>query len=188
MLKILFNGLLGVVLVFIWSRFVNLTEIFQTISHVNPLNLLPIFVALFLSPLIRSIRLQIFLSEIKKIKLWDLVMLNGAAQMLNFLIPIRAGEVAKGVYLNSKYGLNLGKAIIWVFMDRFVDFLVVLLLASLFVSIIPTNLPSGFSTTALMIFILTLIGTYLVVFQNNLSRKIASFLPFKKFTDGFNAS
>ncbi|OGE31333.1 hypothetical protein A3C59_04270 [Candidatus Daviesbacteria bacterium RIFCSPHIGHO2_02_FULL_36_13] len=182
MVKIIFNALLGLLLIFIWSRFVNIEEIFHTISKVNPLSLIPIFFFLLLSPIIRSIRLKIFLSEIKKISLKDLIMLNGAALMLNFLIPIRAGEIAKGVYLSQKYGLNLGKAVIWVFIDRFVDFLVVLLLASLFVSLLPTQLPSGFSKTALVIFILALLGTYLVVFQINLSRKIASFLPFKKLS------
>src|SRR3989344_2720390 len=162
MVKIIFNALLGLLLIFIWSRFVNIEEIFHTISKVNPLSLIPIFFFLLLSPIIRSIRLKIFLSEIKKISLKDLIMLNGAALMLNFLIPIRAGEIAKGVYLSQKYGLNLGKAVIWVFIDRFVDFLVVLLLASLFVSLLPTQLPSGFSKTALVIFILALLGTYLI--------------------------
>lgn len=194
MLKILFNGILGIVLIFIWAQFVNLNEIFQTISKVDPLSLVPIFFFSLLSPVIRSIRLQIFLSEVKKIRLLDLILLNGTAQMLNFLIPIRAGEIAKGIYLNNKYGLNLGKSIVWVFIDRFVDFLVVLLLASALVIFIPTNLPSGFSKTALMIFILALVGTYLAIFQINLSRKLASFLshiliinsikgPFDRFTN-----
>jgi len=182
MIKIVFNTFLGLVLIFIWSRFVNLEEIFHTISKVDPINLIPIFFFLLLSPIIRAVRLQIFLSEVQKIKLLDLIMLNGAAMMLNFLIPIRAGEVAKGIYLNTKYGLDLGKAVIWVFLDRFVDFLVVLLLASLFVGIIATNLPPTFAKTSLIIFVIALTLTYLAVFKINLSKKIAAFLPFKKLT------
>lgn len=176
MVKIILNTLLGVVLIFIWSRFVNLEEILHTISKVNPLNLLPVFLFMFLSPVFRAVRLKIFLSEIKKIKLIDLIFLNGAAQMLNFFIPIRAGEVAKGVYLNNKYDLNLGKSVIWMFIDRFVDFLFVLLAASLLVIFVPTELPSGFAKTAVIIFIGALGATYLAIFQVNLSKKLANLI------------
>ena len=127
MIKIVLNSLLGVILIFIWSRFVDLNEIFSTISTINLAYLLPIFLFMILSPLTRALRLKIFLSEIKKIPLKDLIYLNGVAMILNFFIPIRAGEVAKGVYLNAQYGLPLGKAVVCTFIDRFVDFLVVLL-------------------------------------------------------------
>ncbi|MBI2017742.1 flippase-like domain-containing protein [Candidatus Daviesbacteria bacterium] len=176
MLKILFNTVLGVALIFIWSRFVNINEIFQAISKISPLNLTPVFLCMFLSPFFRAVRLQIFLSEIKKIKLLDLIFLNGAAQMLNFFIPIRAGELAKGVYLNNKYNLPLAKSIVWVFMDRFVDFLFVLLFASLLVAVVPTKLPAGFAQTSLIIFVMVAVATYLVIFQINFSKKLVQFL------------
>src|SRR3989344_6047956 len=130
MVKIIFNAFLGLVLIIIWSRFVDLGQIASTLSRVNLLFLGPIFFFMILSPVTRAIRLKIFLSEVKKIPLLDLIFLNGAAQMLNFFIPIRAGEIAKGVYLNTRYKLNLGKSVIWIFLDRFVDFLAVLLLAA----------------------------------------------------------
>ena len=140
MIKILFNSLLGLVLIFIWSRFVDIQEIFSTISKVNFLNLVPVFLFMLASPVVRAIRLKIFLSGIKKINLLDLIYLNGAAMMLNFFIPIRAGELAKGIYLNTKYDLHLGKSVIWMFIDRFVDFLVVLVMAAILFFIIPTSL------------------------------------------------
>lgn len=132
MVKIVFNTLLGIVLIFIWSRFVNLGQIVSTIKTANPVYIVPIFIFLLLSPVIRALRLKIFLSNIKKIPFKDLIFLNGVAVMLNFFIPIRAGEIAKGVYLHSQYDLPLGKSVIWVFLDRFVDFLVVIILASAF--------------------------------------------------------
>lgn len=132
MLKIVFNTLLGLVLIFIWSRFVDLGQIISTIKTANLVYLVPVFIFLLLSPMIRAVRLKIFLSGIKKISLKDLIYLNGVAMMLNYFIPIRAGEIAKGVYLHTQYELPLAKSIIWIFLDRFVDFLVVLILASVF--------------------------------------------------------
>lgn len=176
MFKILFNTAVGIILIFIWSRFVNLGEIVQNISKVNLFNLAPVFLCMLLSPLTRAVRLKIFLGEVKKIKLLDLIYLNGVAMMLNFFIPIRAGELAKGVYLNTKYGLSLGKSIIWVFIDRFVDFLVVLLVAGVLLVIIPTSLSITVIKIIVVILALVLTATYLTVFQLNLSKKIVKFL------------
>lgn len=176
MIKILFNTILGVILIYIWSRFVDLGQIISTLSKINLVYLGPVFLFMLLSPIIRAIRLKIFLSEIKKISLKDLVFLNGVAMMLNFFIPIRAGEMAKGVYLNTHYGLKLGKSIIWVFIDRFVDFLVVLLLAGILLLIIPTSLSITFITIIIIILFISLLASYLAVFQLNFARKIINFL------------
>ncbi len=176
MIKILFNTLLGIVLIFIWSRFVNLEEIFQTILKVNPINLGPIFLFMLLSPIIRALRLKIFLSEIKKIPLKNLIFLNGAALMLNFFIPIRAGEIAKGVYLNTKFGLNLGKSVVWIFLDRFVDFLVVLILSAGLLLVIPTSLSITIIIFITIILSIALGLTYLAIFQANFTKKIIIFL------------
>lgn len=176
MIKILLNTFLGIILIFIWSRFVNLEEIFQTILKVNPINLVPVFLFMLLSPIIRALRLKIFLSEVKKIPLLDLIFLNGAAMMLNFFIPIRAGEIAKGVYLNTKFGLNLGKSVIWIFLDRFVDFLVVLILAVLLLLLIPTSLSITIIIIITVILALALALTYLAIYQQDFTKKIISLL------------
>src|SRR2546430_1730611 len=110
MVKILLNTVVGIILIFIWSRFVNIPQILSTLQKANFGYLVPIFLFMLLSPLIRALRLKIFLSEIKKISLKDLFFLNGLSMCLNFFIPIRAGEIAKGVYLNTEHKLNLGKS------------------------------------------------------------------------------
>lgn len=176
MIKILFNSLLGIALILVWAHFVNLGEIFQTISKVQVSGLLPVFLFMLASPVLRALRLKIFLSEIKNIKLLDLIYLNGAAQMLNFFIPIRMGEIAKGVFLNTRYDIHIGKAIIWVFMDRFVDFLAVLALASLLFLSTPTNLPQNFIITISTLLIIALALTYLAVFQKDFAQKLVKFL------------
>lgn len=176
MLKILFNTLLGLVLILIWSRFVNLQEILITLSKTNLVFLGPVVVFMLLSPVLRSIRLKIFLSEIKKIKLLDLIFLNGVAMVLNFFIPIRAGEVAKGIYLNTNYHLNLGKSVIWVFLDRFVDFLVVLLLTGVLFFVVPTTLSITFIIIIVLILGIALLLTYLIIYQVNFTQKLFNFL------------
>lgn len=176
MFKILFNSALGILLIFIWSRFVDLHQIFATLSKINLVLLGPVMLFMLLSPIIRAVRLQIFLSEVKKIKLLDLIFLNGAAQMLNFFIPIRAGEVAKGVYLNTHYQLDLGKSVIWIFIDRFVDFLTILLLATVLFFVVPTTLNIKFIIIIITILIAVLLITYLVIHQVSFAKKLFNFL------------
>lgn len=176
MFKIIFNSVLGLVLIFIWSRFVDLGQIFATLVRVDFLSLFPVFFFMLASPVLRAIRLKIFLSEIKKISLLDLIYLNGAAQMLNFFIPIRAGEIAKGVYLNSRYGLHLGKSVVWIFIDRFVDFLVVLILTAGLFFLIPTSLPPRFIIIIIVITIIIVILIYLMIYQANFAKRLFNFL------------
>ncbi|MBI2039875.1 flippase-like domain-containing protein [Candidatus Microgenomates bacterium] len=176
LIKITINTLIGVVLIIIWLKFVNLGEILKTLSKVDLFSLMPVFLFMLFSLVIRALRLKIFLSEVKKIKLKDLIFLNGVAMMLNFFIPIRAGEIAKGIYLNTQYGLPLGRSVIWVFLDRFVDFLVVILLAALLLLIIPTSLSIKFIIVITVILTIALFLAYLAIFQSNFARKIVVFL------------
>ncbi|MBU1032232.1 flippase-like domain-containing protein [Patescibacteria group bacterium] len=176
MFKILINTLLGLFLIFIWSWFVDINQIILNLREVNLIYLGPIFLFFLLSPVLRAFRLKIFLNEVKKIKFLDLVFLNGAAMMLNFFIPIRAGEIAKGIYLNTRHGLPLGKSVIWIFIDRFVDFLAVLALASVLFFFVPTALNIAFIIIITIILTVALSLTYLLVFRINFAKKLLNFL------------
>ncbi|MDP3973380.1 MAG: lysylphosphatidylglycerol synthase transmembrane domain-containing protein [Candidatus Daviesbacteria bacterium] len=175
-LKIVFNTFLGLVLIYIWLQFVDVEEIVATISQVNIPVLMIVFVFMLASPVARAVRLKIFLSEIKDIKLTNLIFLNGVAMMLNFFIPIRAGEIVKGIYLHTNYGLSMGKAVIWVFLDRFLDFLVVLLLAAILMLFVPTTLSITFIIIITIILVVALLSAYIAIFQVTFSKKIVNFL------------
>lgn len=137
---------------------------------------MPILFFMFLSPVLRAIRLKVFLSEVTKIKILDLIYLNGAAMMLNFFIPIRAGEIVKGFYLNTHYKLPLGKSVIWIFIDRFVDFLAVLLLTTVLFFVVPTALGIKFVVVLTIILIMALLLTYLAVFRVSFAKKLFNIL------------
>lgn len=189
MIKIIINTLIGVTLVYVWLQFVNIEEIFQTISTVNIWILILSFIFMFLSFAIRALRLKIFLKPIKNVGLKDLINLNLAALLLNFFIPIRAGEVAKSVYLSTKYDLQMGKTFIWVFLDRFIDFFTVLLVAALLLTIIPTNLPSFFILILLggvvVFFVLTFLMVYKPVLARAFFKFVTIFLVFNKLKSLF---
>lgn len=150
--KILLNSLLGLVLIFVWSRFVNLNILWQIIKTVD-LRVIILFIALFtLSGVLRTWRFKLLLKKYP-FSLKNLLMLNFLSQFLSFMIPVRAGEISKSVYLTSQHDLPLAKTMVWVFIDRFLDFWVVILFINSLLFFIPTNLPAK---GKLLIFILLL--------------------------------
>lgn len=176
MIKIIANTVLGIILIFVWSRFVNIGQIIATLSKFNLAYLLPIFTFMLLSPVLRAIRLKIFLSEVQKIGLKDLIFLNGISQILNYFIPIRAGEIAKGIYLHTQYKMDLKKGVVWIFLDRFVDFLVVLMMAAIFLMIVPTALNTNMVIITVLMFLGGVTLTYLAIFKVSIFQKLINFL------------
>lgn len=137
------NTAIGVLLVYFWLKLVNIEEILQALEKFNPLILIPCILFMALATIFKAIRFKILLSKVVKIPASRIINLTFLSQLLSFTIPIRLGELTKGVYLSTEYGLHFGKAVVWVFLDRFLDFWAVLGLSLLLLSITPTNLPGN---------------------------------------------
>lgn len=142
--KILFrlfiNTLIGLILIFIWLKIVNFDEIWQTIVKINFFSLFPVIFFLFLANFFRSIRLKMLLTGFK-IRLSQLILVNHLSQLLSFSIPIRAGEITKGVYISSQTGHSFAKSVIWILIDRFLDFWVLIIISVILLLAIPNALP-----------------------------------------------
>lgn len=176
--KILINSALGVILILIWLHFVDIKQIIATISQIEIIKLLPAFFFMLLAGIFRALRLKIFLSPIKKVALKDLIFLYGFGMLLNYFIPIRGGEIAKGIYLNSAYDLPVSKSLVWIFLDRFIDFLVVIILAATLLLIIPTSVSITIIKIITIILTSLLILIYFIVYKVNFARKMLKFLTY----------
>lgn len=175
LLRILFNSALGIVLIFLWTKFVNLETTVQILKGVQVQYGL-IFILFFaLSGTLRAFRLKLLLKNYH-IPFKDIVMLNFVSQFLSFFIPIRAGEIAKSVYFTSQFSLPLGKTITWVFIDRTLDFTCMLALLVIFLPITITNLPSNFVYLIMIILIIFILFLTISVKNENFLKKITVFL------------
>ncbi len=175
LLRILINTFLGGVLIYIWSRFVNLGEISTALSGVKLEYLLILVVLFLISGVLRSLRLKILLHE-PKLSFINLIYLNLLAQFLSFMIPIRAGEITKGVYLSRFMHRPFPTTIIWVFIDRFIDFYVVILLIVISLLFIPTNLPPSLITGCEVLLIGMSILAVVIIKNQKFSEKLTNFL------------
>ncbi len=108
---------------------------------------------------------------------------------MSFLIPLRVGEVTKSVYLHTQLGLPLGKTFLWIFIDRFLDFWVTLILVALLILIVNTNLPSNFGLIILLILAIFSLATVIILLSSKWAKKLLLlFSPlfyFKKVRDVF---
>lgn len=153
-LKVIINSFLGLVLILIWSRFVDFKALVANLTAANFQAVVPLFFFFFLvSGCLRALRLRLMLKEYR-FSFKDILLVNFLSQFLSFLIPVRAGEVAKSVYFSTQFDLPFGKTVVWVFIDRFLDFLIILLAIALILLLDPTGLPGQIVQT---VFIMTAI-------------------------------
>lgn len=172
--KIILNSFLGLLLIFLWSRFVDLESVITTLKGVN-LNYLVLFFLLFLlSGFFKALRFYLLLRNFN-IPLKDLVFLNYLSQLFSFMVPLRLGEISKSVYLSTRFNLQFGKSLVWVFIDRFLDFWVACLLIVILGTTV-LKLPGSLRETIYLILIAFSLISLIMVKNSNFSKKVIQFL------------
>lgn len=192
LLRIAINSAIGIILIVFWLKIVNINEVIEKLSKIQLISLLPFIVLFMISFVLRSLRLKLLLAQ--KIPLINLTYLTSISQLLSFTIPLRIGEVAKAVYLSTEYDLKFSKAIIWILLDRFVDFWVVLVMTLALLFIVPSALPHNLKLSLLILISLSTIAAALLIYLPKLSKQISQTISrvliialierlFLKFTD-----
>ncbi len=200
LIQVTINILIGVVLIFVWLKFVNLDQIINTLKTTDLKFALVFFIFFIISSFLRAWRLKVLLHQFK-VPFKKIFYLNFLSQFLSFLIPLRLGELSKSVYLNTHFDLPLAKSVVWVFIDRFLDLWANLLLISLVLLLVSTKLSNNFQIIVLLILLIFSLVPIIIIKSSSLSKKIiaifSNFLVFKKIKivfqntansiiDGFN--
>jgi uncharacterized protein (TIRG00374 family) len=174
----IFQTLLGFGVLLLWLTFLDLEKVKLYLSSVNLYFLLGAISLAILTSILRVVRLKILLLPLGRVSFVKLYLAVLAGTLVNFLIPLRAGEVAKALFLKSQK-LPFTFSLSTIFFDKALDFLVMgcfLLLAPLaFASL--NNLI--FFRAWIFLFLFLPLGViYLLVWQNKFCLKISGF--FKK--------
>jgi uncharacterized protein (TIRG00374 family) len=128
MAKVIVGLLIGIGLLVLVSRFVNL----PVTLHVLQQNLeTPVGIALgllsgvafLLAWSFRGMRWKLFLNPVGKVSTFKAIGLYQVGVFLNFLLPIRGGEVVKCFMLKSSSGIPVSKSLPTVAMDKALDLL-----------------------------------------------------------------
>jgi uncharacterized protein (TIRG00374 family) len=141
--------------------------------------------------LIRSLRWKIILSPIDQITIFQSFNLSMTNYFINFLIPIRAGEVAKSILLKEIQGTQISKSLSTIYLDKITDLLPILLVL-IIAPFFDKNIGSiTFLAALLLVLVLIVFSLCLFYFLkkytriSNLFEKILFFIP-KNFVERLN--
>jgi uncharacterized protein (TIRG00374 family) len=124
--KVALGLLIGIGLLFLVARFVNL-PVTIAILRTNLATPQGIILALLAGACflmawsVRGIRWKLFLNPVGKVSTFQAIALYQVGVFLNFLLPIRGGEVAKCFMLKRNSGIPVSKSLPTVAMDKALD-------------------------------------------------------------------
>ncbi len=170
LIRILINTAIGLIFILFWIKMVDINNILTRLARINLLTVLPFILFFAVSNFFRSVRLKLLLGQFK-IPLRNVLLRNYLSQVFSYIIPLRAGEISKGVYLSTQYKVNFSKALIWVLLDRFLDFWLILVITLLLLSFVPTNLPGNLRFTIIALVAPSTIIAFLIIFAPLLMKK-----------------
>jgi uncharacterized protein (TIRG00374 family) len=115
---------LGVVLIYLWLGYIDLGVVLGHLSQIELGYILLMFLIGMVGIFLNFLRLKIVISPLVKVPLGPLYSIGLASNLINFLLALRAGELAKSYYLKKLYGSSFVKAVSAVVVDRLADLLV----------------------------------------------------------------
>jgi uncharacterized protein (TIRG00374 family) len=122
------QSILGIVLLFIFIRSVDFSQFFSYLSRVSLFFTLLAGGFYLLGAFLRVIRFRYLFFSLKLISFQDALTSSFAGALLNYLIPLRAGEVGRAWYLKRLYGVSLVSATTVSFIDKLFDLFAVFII------------------------------------------------------------
>ena len=124
---LILQSLLGLGLLGAWLWAVDLKEVWRTLSQAR-WTFVVLATALGLSStLVRSVRWRMVLRPVALVSVLDLWLISMASSLVNFVIPVRSGEVARGLLLKQRHRVSIAASLPTVAVDRSFDLLAVLI-------------------------------------------------------------
>lgn len=121
LLKFIILGALGLILLVVWSRFFNLEEFKQSFASADKRMVLLAFLVFLSSFLLKGFRWTLILRQIIKIRFLEVFWVATASNLLNYIIPLRAGELAKIAYLKRSHDMDYGASASTILVDKLSD-------------------------------------------------------------------
>ena len=172
---------LGAVFLIAWIRIVDWQE-FISYFHEFDLKMVLIFSIFYLlAYFLRSLRWRIILKPIYKMGVWESLSIFMSGMLINYIIPVRAGEIAKSVILKSKKNVKFSESLPSIFIDKLTDLFPIIFIMIL-IPLVSVKLNSALYIIISLLFLIFLIFLAFLFFAvNRRSRAIKILNFFLKF-------
>lgn len=172
--------LLGAVLLVAWLYFVDLGEVPETLGKAQWGYVAAAALVGWSTTYIRAMRWRLIINPIGEVPRVDLWLIGLASSLVNFVIPIRSGELARGLFLKQREGIPVSASLPTVAVDRSLDLLVVLLIGG--VGLVSGAVVGGSVLLALglgagLLAFFTAFAVAAIIWQDRLTTLIARLLP-----------
>ena len=123
--------LLGVLLLAAWVWVVDLNAVAETIRNARWVYVLAAGGLGLASTVVRSQRWRLILRPIAIVPRLDVWLIAQASGLINFIVPIRSGEIAKSLFLKQRDSVSISASLPTVAVDRSFDLLAVLAIGAI---------------------------------------------------------
>ncbi len=198
MKKVNFNLILGILLgaifLFLWIRMIDWNE-FINFFHKFDLKFVLLFSGFYvLAYFLRSLRWKIILNPVQKLHCKESFFIFMTGLLINYLIPVRAGELTKSFILKIRHKTSISQSLPTILIDKITDLFPIILIM-LLIPLIGVKLNNTLNIIIILllgIFIFFIVFLYFAVNHRNTALKILnlffSIFPKKikfKFEDFF---
>jgi glycosyltransferase 2 family protein len=155
--KLLVGIVLSVVLIYFSFRDVNFHD---TLEHIKKIDLGYVALSLFfiiLMQVLRSYRWGVILSPLEKINQFTLFSITCVGFLAIAAIPARLGELARPFLISRKSSIKMSSGLGTVAVERVLDFLSILIITILMLSVFWQKLPTEMIISAVLFFFITMI-------------------------------
>ncbi len=121
LITIIIGILIGLILLGIWASYINIQEMLIYLHSLKLIYVLWAAVLYISAYFIRAIRWNILLNTHFKVSLKRTFLYAMAGNFLNYMVPIRAGEVAKSYFLRQSNQIPYTKSFPSIFVDKVFD-------------------------------------------------------------------
>lgn len=129
--KIAIALVIGLVLLVIALWGIDFGEMRGHIARARPAWLVGAAALYLLAYVVRSLRWRLILSPVQRITVGESFTMMMAGYFLNYVIPIRAGEVAKSFFLKRLKGVPIATSLPTVFVDKLLELVSIVLVLTL---------------------------------------------------------
>ncbi|MDP8211333.1 MAG: lysylphosphatidylglycerol synthase transmembrane domain-containing protein [Candidatus Stygibacter australis] len=120
--------LLGLIFLIIWLHMVDWNILIEYFRNYD-LSLIPLFSFFYiLAYILRSWRWKIILKPVYNMSIFYAFKVFMSGMLVNYLIPVRAGELAKSIILKNKDQVPVSKSLPSIFIDKLTDLFPILLI------------------------------------------------------------
>ncbi len=173
--NILFSVLIGTIFLYLWSKIIDDKAFLSYFSNISISMVTTSLIFYFMGYGFRSFRWKILLSTTYNIPFKTIFSYVMAGNLINYLVPIRAGEVGKCVFLKKNYQIGFSKSFPSIFIDKLFDtFGIFIILAILpFINI---EINKYLETLIILLLATFILGALILVMASFMEEKVIKFL------------